>query len=100
MPVKEKPYRFVVRLPTEMRERLAEAAKYYRRSMNSEIIARLHQSFSSIPNDQDEKTLAPPLHKEMEQLFRRSLSEEEENMLRGFRRLGSDKRAALVSLLN
>ena len=89
-----------MRLPTEMRERIAEAARYYRRSMNSEIIARLQQSFRGIPNDQDEKALAPPLHNEMEKLFRRSLSEEEENMLRGFRRLGSAKRAALVSLLN
>lgn len=37
--------KFVVRLPEGMRERLAQAAKTSNRSMNSEIVARLEESF-------------------------------------------------------
>ena len=36
--------KFVVRLPDGMRERIGEVARSHRRSMNSEIIARLEQS--------------------------------------------------------
>ncbi len=46
MDPKEKPYEFVVRLPTVLRNQIADAAKYYRRSMNSEIVARLERTFS------------------------------------------------------
>ena len=46
--MKQAPYssrtadKFVVRLPDGMRERIGEVARSHRRSMNSEIIARLH----------------------------------------------------------
>jgi len=46
MDPKEKPYKFVVRLPTVLRNQIADAAKYYHRSMNSEIVARLERTFS------------------------------------------------------
>lgn len=39
--------KFVVRLPPGMRRRIADAARCYRRSMNSEIVARLEQSLDS-----------------------------------------------------
>ncbi|MFP6835403.1 MAG: Arc family DNA-binding protein, partial [Pseudomonadales bacterium] len=57
--MKEKPYKFVVRLPTTMRDLIAESAQHYRRSMNSDIVARLHHSFSGIPDDASERGLAP-----------------------------------------
>ena len=36
--------KFVVRLPEGMRQRIAEVAKNYHRSMNSEIVSRLESS--------------------------------------------------------
>jgi hypothetical protein len=97
--MKEKPYKFVVRLPTTMRDLIAESAQHYRRSMNSDIVARLHHSFSGIPDDASERGLAPPLHDHLEQLFKRELSVEEEQLVRTYRRLSKDKRAALLDLL-
>lgn len=41
--------KFVVRFPEGMRDLIAEAAKSNNRSMNAEIVARLQQSFESIP---------------------------------------------------
>ncbi len=37
--------RFMVRLPDGLRDRIAEAAKANNRSMNAEIVARIHASF-------------------------------------------------------
>lgn len=98
--MKEKPYKFVVRLPATMRDQIAESAQHYRRSMNSDIVARLHQSFSGIPNDDSERGLAPPLHDQIEHLFKRELNIDEEQLIRTYRRLNKDKRAALLGLLN
>lgn len=97
--MKDKPYKFVVRLPVAMRDLIAESALYYRRSMNSDIVARLHQSFSGIPDDASERGLAPPLHDQLERLIRRELSAEEEQLIRSYRRLSKAKRAALLGLL-
>lgn len=97
--MKEKPYKFVVRLPVAMRDLIAESAQYYRRSMNSDIVARLHQSFSGIPDEATERGLAPPLHDQLERLIRRDLSAEEEQLIRTYRRLSKEKRAALLGLL-
>ena len=47
MDPKEKPHKFVVRLPLRLRDQIADAATYYRRSMNSEIVARLEHTFSA-----------------------------------------------------
>lgn len=100
MPSKEKPYKYMVRLPPQMRDQLAESAQHYRRSINSDIVARLHQSFSGIPNSASEQALAPPLHDELEHMFRQDYSIEERQLVRSYRRLSKDKRLALQSLLN
>jgi hypothetical protein len=97
--MKEKSYKFLVRLPATMRELIAESAQHYRRSMNSDIVARLHHSFSGIPDDASERGLAPPLHDQLEQLFKRELSIEEEQLVRTYRRLSREKRTALLDLL-
>ena len=100
MDLKEKPYRFVVRLPVTLRHQIGEAARYYRRSMNSEIVARLEQSFSGLPSSEGNATLAPEMHQELESFFRTALSPEEEKIIRAYRRLTQQKRNALLELLN
>ena len=97
--MKEKTYKFVVRLPAMMRDPIAESARHYRRSMTSDIVARLQYSFSGIPDDASERGLAPPMHDQLEQLFKRKLSVEEEQLIRTYRRLSKEKRAALLDLL-
>ena len=99
MDPKEKPYKFVVRLPLGLRNQIADAAKYYRRSMNSEIVARLEQSFSGLPLEAPTEELQPQLHQAMESFFGRAVSTEEEQLVRAFRRLPTDKRLALLELL-
>ena len=100
MDMKEKPYKFVVRLPLQLRHQIGEAARYYRRSMNSEIVARLEQSFSGIPSTSSAAGLAPEMHQQLESLFgRATLAPDEEKVLRAFRRLTAEKRTALLELL-
>lgn len=99
MDMKEKPFRFVVRLPLTLRNQIADASKYYRRSMNSEIVARLEQTFTGIISEAREDDCAPPMHAQIESLFGRSLSDEEENIVRAFRRLSREKQLALLELL-
>ncbi|MCP5179339.1 MAG: Arc family DNA-binding protein [Pseudomonadales bacterium] len=98
-PDKSKPYKFVVRLPTEMRDRIAEAAQDHRRSMNSEIVARLERTFSGLPSEADAVLIEPPLQGHMDALLRRSYSDEEQQLLRTFRRLSLPKKRALLDLL-
>lgn len=97
--MKHKTYKFVVRFPAQMREQIAEAAKHYRRSMNSEIVARLEQSFGTLPQGAMEQQLEPPLHPHMEAIFRSTLSETERALIKIFRRLDSSRQKALVTLL-
>jgi hypothetical protein len=94
--MKQKPYKFVVRLPVDMRDRIAEAAQHYRRSMNSEIVARLEQSFSAL---QTERSVEPPLHPQLERMFRNNLDDQEVLLIKSFRRLSQERRTALLSLL-
>ena len=96
----EATHKFVVRLPMPLRNRIAQAAKYFRRSMNSEIIARLEQSFQGIPSQAVADDLAPQMHESMQNVFAADLTEDEETVLRSFRRLPEDKRKALVDLLS
>lgn len=100
MDAKEKPFKFVVRLPLTLRNQIADAAKYYRRSMNSEIVARLEQSFSGLLSEVREGDVAPPMHAEIASLFGRGLSAEEEHIINAYRRLSEDKQAALLELLS
>ena len=97
--MKDKPYKFVVRLPANMRAKIAEAAGHYHRSMNSEIVARLEQSFGSLPQQSTEEGVAPPLHPHLEAIFRSTLNETEQSLIRIFRRFESARQKALLDLL-
>jgi len=92
-------YKFVVRLTTRMRDQIALAAKHYRRSMNSEIIARLEQSFGVLPQNEIEEAIQPAFHRRVEQLFRHQLNEEEQTLVQSFRLLSNEKQVALLHLL-
>jgi len=92
-------YKFVVRLTTRMKSQIALAAKHYRRSMNSEIIARLEQSFGTLPQNEIEEAVQPAFHPGIEALFRSQLSESEQSLIQSFRLLSTEKQVALLSLL-
>jgi len=96
----EKNYKYLVRLPQQLRQRLAESAEYYRRSLNSDIIARLQQSFRGLPGAGQHDAIAPPLHHQINEVLHRDLSHEELLLVRHFRGLDSGKRAALMALLS
>lgn len=98
--MRHRSYKFLVRLPASMRAQLTESARYYRRSINSDIVARLHLSFSGLPAAEDQQALAPALHEQMQQLFRHELSDEEEQLVLRFRGLPAGKRLALLDLLS
>ena len=98
MRMRDKPYKFVVRLPLSMRDRINEAARQYRRSMNSEIVARLQESFSGVGADlqvNDATGLSPGI----ERLLRAQLDEDEAALIQAFRRLSDEQRTALLKLL-
>ncbi|MBP8263296.1 MAG: Arc family DNA-binding protein [Pseudomonas sp.] len=96
-PMKQAPYssrtadKFVVRLPDGMRERIGEVARSHRRSMNSEIIARLEQSLFQEEGIQTDTSL----HIDSPEL---SLSERE--LLQRFRQLSRRQQNALVALID
>ena len=94
--MKEQPYKYMVRLPPAMRDQIRESARHYRRSMNSDIVARLHQTFSGLPAEAQTEIA---LHEQIEDLFRRELSEEEESLIRAYRQMSSKKQEALRNLL-
>lgn len=96
----EPSYKYLVRLPIPMRALLAESAEYHRRSINSEIVARLHRSFSGLPGVEEQRALAPAMHEQLERMLHRDLSEEEEQLIRRFRSLTGPKRQALLNLLS
>lgn len=93
-------YKYLVRLPIAMRDLLAESAEYHRRSINSEIVARLHLSFSGLPGVEEQRALAPAMHEQFDRLLHRNLTDEEEQLIRRFRCLSAPKRAALLDLLS
>ena len=90
---------FMVRLPPGMRDRIFEASQLYRRSMNSEIVARLDQSLRGLPDQQFERAVAPPFFPEIERLLRGDLTAEESDLIRCFRRMSAEQRKALLELL-
>ena len=93
-------YKYVVRLPMMMRGLLAESAEYHRRSINSDIVARLDLSFSGLPGVEEQRALAPAMHENLERLLNRNLSAQEEQLIRRFRSLTKAKRDALMDLLS
>ncbi len=97
--MKEQPYKYMVRLPQSMREQIRESALHYRRSLNSDIVARLQQSFSGLPGTTSVRDIAPPFHEDFEALFRRELTSEEAQLIRSYRRLPESKQTALQKLL-
>ncbi len=66
--------------------------------MNSDIVARLHQTFSGLPVETQSSDMA--LHEQIEDLFRRELSEDEESLIRAYRRMSGRKKEALRNLLS
>ena len=99
MYLKPKTHKFVVRLPIQLRNRVADAAKYYRRSMNSEIVTRLEQSFSGLPDLGSPDKLAPEMHEALEAFFSSSMEPDEELLVRAYRRLPGEKKRALINLI-
>ena len=97
--MKERPYKYMVRLPPVMRGLILESARHYRRSMNSDIVARLQMSFSGLLDEASAGRLTPPMHEQFEAVFQQDLSEEETRLIRCYRRLPEHKRDALRALL-
>ena len=95
--MKEQPYKYMVRLPPAMRDQIRESARHYRRSMNSDIVARLQQTFSGLPEEGPAAEVS--LNEHIEDLFRRDLNETEDALIRAYRRLSSHKQEALLKLL-
>jgi DNA-directed RNA polymerase specialized sigma24 family protein len=94
--------KFVVRLPHGMRRRIAEVARLYRRSMNSEIVARLEHSL-----EQEDSFLDPPPPGANEPVAETlAVAEEpapedqERRLLALFRALPPERRRALLLLLD
>lgn len=91
--------KFVVRLPKGMRAQIAEVSKLSRRSMNSEIVARLEHSLAAhpiiaiTPNMIAENT--PGYVAESIE----AVGEMDDMLLRYFQRLSVDKKKALVEFL-
>ncbi len=82
-----------------MRDQIRESARHYRRSMNSDIVARLQQTFSGLPDEAAVKEIEPPMHEEFDTLFRRELTSEEQTLIRCYRRMSASKQEALRNLL-
>jgi len=93
-------YKYLVRLPLRLRARLSESARYYRRSLNSDIIARLQQTFAGLPDAAEQGAIAPPFHEQIHDILHREFSSEELHLVRRFRSLNPTKRAALMDLLS
>ena len=97
--VSDKAKRFLVRLPEDLHRRVGEAAQRYRRSMNSEIVARLDRSLNGLPGAESESSVEPAFFPHIETTFRRDLSDQEDSVIRLFRRLSARQREALLTLL-
>jgi hypothetical protein len=67
--------------------------------MNSEIVARLEQSFSALPSQDTERDVEPPLHPQLERMFRNNLNDKETSLITSFRRLSEERQSALLRLL-
>ena len=92
--------KFVVRLPKGMRKQIFEVARDYRRSMNSEIVARLEWTLSgeSFPARRDAQPPDPDPPKDPPHID--SLTELEMRLVALFRQLPELKRRALIDMLS
>lgn len=82
--------KFVVRLPEGMRARIAEVARHYHRSMNSEIIARLEKTLLAEGNLPEGGAAPAPAT---------DLPPHEHQLLQHFRQLTQPQQSALIALL-
>ncbi|MCQ4346812.1 Arc family DNA-binding protein [Pseudomonas stutzeri] len=85
--------KFVVRLPEGMRARIAEVARHYHRSMNSEIIARLERTLLA-------EGQLPSTHIAPGPATAGDLPPHEHQLLQRFRQLPQPQQSALIALLN
>lgn len=97
--MKQKLEKFVVRMPKELRERLKEAAQTYRRSQNSEFVARLEYSLYGMPDRIEEDAIAPDMFATIERVVRGDVTDEEAELVRCFRRMSGKQRKALLDLI-
>lgn len=90
--------KFVVRLPKGMRRRIADAARAYHRSMNSEIVARLEHSLDSggdhYPEPFEATVDAPESGADAV-----PDSDDETRLLDAYRAMTPERRRALLALL-
>ena len=93
------PHKLLLRLPDRLHGRVLEASKRYRRSMNSEIVTRLEHSLNGLSGDESESSVEPPFFAQIEATLRGGLTEEEDSLVRLYRRLSVRQRAALLTLL-
>lgn len=80
---------FAVRMPPELRERVEQPAKQARRSLNSELVIRIEQSF--------ELDAAP--YRVAEQMPDYGLPADEQRLLNAYRQASPKKREAILALL-
>jgi len=92
--------KFVVRLPKGMRQLIAEVAKNYHRSMNSEIVSRLESSLRVEPclltgeETQDNENLSE------DGIVNYELSKTEIGMIERIRLLDNTTKEAFITLLS
>jgi len=95
--------KFVVRLPSGMRSQIADVARTNRRSMNSEIIARLEDSMANayVLSEASAETLTTVQEPSTPAGNSTPQAKEflEEHLLAHFRRLSPEKQRALLELL-
>ncbi len=93
--------KFVVRLPEGMRQRIAEVAKNYHRSMNSEIVSRLESSLRTetcIQHEFDAEDTAD-LVAESGKTINIDLTAQEFALIEKVRQLPVQKQQAVIDLL-
>ena len=89
--------KFVVRLPDGMRQKIAQVARSYHRSMNSEIVSRLESSLRAEPtlmSDQERSALEEGGMSSVE------VNPQESAVINRFRQMPITKRQALLEILN
>ena len=89
--------KFVIRLPEGMREKIAEIAKRYHRSMNSEIINRLEKSLTIDTHSPSSNELTAKM--EAFSAMRSASRGEEDHMLGLFRKLPRQQQLAVLAFL-
>jgi hypothetical protein len=91
--------KFVVRLPEGMRKQIAEVAKNYHRSMNSEIVSRLESSLRFEQCIKDGTLEEGELGGDMEKI-NADLSHQEFAMIEKLRQLNPQKQQAVLEILS